>query len=237
MIDNVFFAIEIIGVIAFAISGALVAIHRENDWFGVLFLALITTFGGGIMRDLIIGVTPPRFFTSMPIHVTVCAATALAVFIFAAVFKSAYVRNEQTVKKINNYFDAVGIAVFSVVSVRIVIDECGPDNAFLAITMGMISAIGGGILRDLILRDIPFVLRKHVYAVAALAGAVLYYVLSVHLIGGSELGELIAKISGVILVFVIRVLATVFKWNMPKAIIFSKMRQQTQKAEEDKLHS
>jgi uncharacterized membrane protein YeiH len=235
MIDTVFLILEIIGVISFAISGALVAIDRETDWFGVIFLATITTFGGGILRDLIIGRNPPAFFTSMPLYVIVCILTAFVVFILAAIFKTQYIKNEEAMVKINNIIDAMGIAVFAVSGVKITMDFCGAEcNAFLAIMMGMFSAIGGGMMRDLILRDIPFVLCKRIYALATLAGSTVYYVFSVHIFSGSDFGEITSQIIGVAACFTIRVLATVFKLNMPRAINFEKLRREIErKSKED----
>ena len=98
--------------------------------------------------------------------------------------------------------------------------------------MGMISAIGGGMIRDMILRDIPFVLRKHIYAIAAIAGAGVYYLLSVHIFSGSDVGEMVSQVVGVVTVFAIRMLATYFRWNMPRAIVFSTLKQDTPDAQE-----
>jgi uncharacterized membrane protein YeiH len=89
--------------------------------------------------------------------------------------------------------------------------------------IGMLSAIGGGMVRDVCLRDIPFVFRKHIYALATLAGATVYYVLRVHVFEEGVTGDVISLVIGMLSVFTIRVLATVFHWNMPKAINFSKM--------------
>ena len=233
--DTVFYVIEILGVISFAISGALIAIDKETDFFGVVFLAVITTFGGGITRDLIIGNNPPSFFVAMPDLVPICIGTAIVVFVLAMLFKTKYVENEQLMIRINNVFDAAGISVFAVSGVRIAIDFCGENsNAILAIMMGMISAIGGGMLRDMILRDIPFVLCKHIYALATLAGSSVYYVLSVHILYGTEAGEVIAMVVGVVTVFVIRMVASYFNWNMPRAIVFSKLKSEEATVEEQK---
>ena len=104
------------------------------------------------------------------------------------------------------------------------LELCPEKGAFLAIMMGVLAAVGGGMVRDVCLRDIPFLLRKHVYALACLFGATLYYVLDVHLIGSTPTGEILAAVISMLAVFTIRVLATTFKWNMPKAIEFSKIQ-------------
>jgi len=170
----------------------------------------------------------------MPDYVIVCIATALTVFFLAYIFKGWYVKNEELMKRINNFVDAAGISAFTVSGVRIAMEVCPEGGAFLAILMGMITSIGGGMTRDIILRDIPFVLCKHIYALATLAGGALYYVLSVYAFAGSEIGEVIAQVSGMITVFLIRVFATVFRWNMPKAINFSKLKNGSECGAEEK---
>ena len=220
-VSTVFTVIEIVGVLSFSISGALMAIDKENDVFGVIFLSIITCFGGGIMRDIIMG-QMPAFFTSYVLVIT-AFVTSIVVFILAAVFKRQYVKNEALVNSVNNYLDAAGLAVFVVSGVKICISY-GATNPFLIILMGVLSGTGGSILRDIIMREIPHVLRKHIYVLAAFAGVGLYYLLYT-----LSVDDVIAMPLGALLVFSIRVCATVFKWNMPKAIDFKRLR-----AEEDK---
>ncbi|MBE6644251.1 MAG: trimeric intracellular cation channel family protein [Ruminococcaceae bacterium] len=208
--------LEIIGVFSFSVSGALMAIDKENDFLGVVFLALITSFGGGMLRDIFIGNTPPLFFTLYPL-IIVSAVTASAVFIIAALFKKKYVENEKLIQTVNNYFDAVGLGVFVISGAQICIDA-GFSNPFLIIIMGMLSGTGGSMTRDIIMNEVPLLLRKHIYLIAAIAGAGVYYVLIF-----LNVKNIIAVAVGALLIVIIRVLATMFKWNIPKAIDFSKM--------------
>lgn len=210
--------LEIIGVFSFSISGALMAIDKENDFFGVLFLAVITSFGGGMLRDIFIGNTPPVFFTLYHL-IIVSVVTAAAVFILAAVFKKKYVENEKTVEIINNYFDALGLGVFVISGAKICI-SAGFTNPFLIIIMGMLSGTGGSMTRDIIMRKIPALLQKHIYLMAALFGALLYYVF-----WRTGVSDLIAVPISAASIVIIRILATAFRWNMPKAIDFSKMSE------------
>lgn len=214
--STVLTVIEFIGVISFAISGALMAIDKENDFFGVVVLAVITTFGGGMLRDLFIGNTPPVFFTLYPLVIT-CIATATVTFILAAIFKRQYVQNEEFINAVNNYFDALGLGVFVISGAKLCID-LGLDNPFLIIVMGMISGTGGSMTRDIIMNEVPALLRKRIYLVAALLGASLYYLLY-----SLSVSDLIAIPVSIILIVVIRILATVFKLNFPKAIDFGKL--------------
>ena len=221
--ETFFFVLEVIGVIAFAVSATVAAIDNEVDLFGALLLSIITCFGGGMMRDVMIGDTP-RFFTNY--FLILCSVlTCLVVFVGAAVHKKGYVKHERIIDTVNNYFDAVGLGIFAVMGAKICISS-GNDQALIAISLGMVTAIGGGMIRDLCLDKIPFVLKKRVYAVAAIAGASLYYILWRF----TELPEYASILIGVITVFGIRVTATRFKLNMPKAIIFSK---DIEKEEED----
>jgi len=214
--------LEIVGVFSFSISGALMAIDKENDFFGVVFLAIITSFGGGMLRDIFIGNTPPMFF-KMSLLITVSVLTATAVFVLAAVFKRQYVKHESFVQTVNNYFDAIGLGVFVISGAKLCMD-LGITNPFLIIIMGMLSGTGGSMTRDIIMNEVPGLLRRHIYLMAAIAGASVYYLLI-----KAGVADILALPIGVVIIIVIRILATVFRWNMPKAIDFSKM------AEEDEI--
>lgn len=211
--DLFFFILESLGVIAFAVSGATLAIDKEIDLFGVVLLALITSFAGGMIRDVLLDRTP-SFFKSY-FHIACAIFTALLIFIVASVLKDKYLKNEKTVEKINNYFDAVGLGIFSVTGAKICI-ELGYDSAIVAISLGMITSVGGGMIRDVCLGEIPFVLKKRIYAVASLVGTSLYFTL----FKWTPVPEYMSLLLGVLAVVAIRIIATVFKLNMPKAIIF-----------------
>jgi len=222
MLETVIFIIEIIGVVSFCISGSVVAIDKEMDLMGVVLLALTTTFGGGVFRDLILGRTP-AFFVSMHLYVLVGTVTSILVFILAAAFKRWYVKHEEKINFYNNFVDAIGLGAFTVTSVDICLDVCPEKGPFLAIMMGMIASVGGGVVRDLFLDRVPNVFRKHIYALACLIASALYYVLRVYVFHGSELGEVVSSVVCIFTVFTIRVLASTFKWNLPKAIKFAEL--------------
>ena len=230
MIESILLAIEIIGVISFAVAGAIVAIDKETDLFGVVFLSLMTCFGGGIIRDITIGKNPPAFFRDLVYQVLMATLVALLVFVLARVFKKQYVKREKLVLAVNNYIDALAIGIFSVSGVQTCIDFFagkGQSAGFLlCAVLGMMSAVGGGMIRDLILRDIPFILRKRVYALAALIGASLYYLCVTVFFKDNMVMEVVSQIACITVVVVIRVLATTLKWNLPKAIIFSEIRDE-----------
>jgi uncharacterized membrane protein YeiH len=206
----------------------------------VLVLAETTVFGGGIIRDITIGRNPPAFFRELTYQVLIGASVALLVFILARVFKRHYVKREQLVLSINNYIDALAIGIYSVSGVQICLDffaAKGESAGFLlCAVLGMMTAVGGGMIRDLILRDIPFILRKRVYALATLISASIYYLLVVVVFPGDGVMDVVSQLLCIALVVIVRVLATKLEWNLPKAIIFSEMeKQETEKEAEPSL--
>ena len=207
-----FLVCEWLGTAAFAVSGAMVAIDKGKDLFGVIFLAMVTALGGGTLRDVLIGHFPPRMFTNYQ-YLTLAVVCALAVFLLADVFKERYVKSEQGIERVNNVFDAIGLGVFAVSGARIGMEAGFMDNAFLVTFLGMTTAVGGGMIRDVLLKEIPFVLNKRVYAVAAIAGALTYWVIEVVF-----LNPVLAYALGWLVVVTLRMLATIYKWNLPKAI-------------------
>lgn len=211
----VFTAIEIIGIISFAIAGAIEAINKETDLFGVVFLSVITTFGGGMIRDVMLNQVPV-FFTSYT-YVIICILTSLAVFLTAAVLKNKFVANEALIDRINNVFDAMGIGAFAVSGAKLTI-SLGYDEFFIVVIMGMITCVGGSMIRDFCLREIPFILKKRVYALAALSGGACYWIMM-----RLNANEIASMLISAFIVFAIRMLATVFKWDFPKAIDFKKL--------------
>ena len=225
-INGIFSFCEAVGTAAFAVSGAMVAVDRGTDIFGVLLMAVFTALGGGTLRDVLIGYFPPRMFTNFH-YVLLACLCALVVFVIARVYKERYVAREKMIEQINNVFDAVGLGVFAVSGARIGMEAGFADNMFLTTFLGATTAvaelshtslqtttaIGGGMLRDVLLREMPFVLKKRVYAVAAILGALGYALLL-----RAGVGEIMAYGLGMMITTAVRILATVFKWNLPKAI-------------------
>lgn len=208
--ELIYFIVEILGTIAFATSGAMVAISKKVDIFGVLVLSAITALGGGCIRDILIGTMPPRMFSDYR-YVIVATVVALIVFVVAYIFRDLYEKSQKTVDSVNNYIDALGLGIFTVTGVQVALETGYKTNAILAVCLGVITGIGGGVLRDVMLREIPFVLKKRIYALASIAGGVTYYYMSV-----SSSGRTKSIIVSVAVTFVIRLLATIFKLNLPK---------------------
>ncbi len=201
---------EIIGTVAFALSASLVAISSGLDVFGVVFLACITAFGGGIVRDIILGINPPAVFLDFQIF-TVAMAVAILTFVIAYLFKVKFKFFKAKIEVINNIFDAIGLAAFVVIGAEAACLNGYLENGFLVVFSGMITGVGGGIFRDVLIDTTPYIFKKHVYAVAAIIGGILYFVLRKY----TENIEL-ASIFSMALIFAIRMLATKYRWSLPK---------------------
>lgn len=204
------FIFEMVGTVAFAVSGAMVAIKKKVDIFGVVVLSTMTALGGGIVRDILIGHLPPTMFSDYR-YVLAAVLTAIIVFIIAYIFRDLYRRSEKTVDAINNVFDALGLGVFTVMGAKIAISSGFTVNGILVVCLAVITGVGGGLIRDIMLMEIPFVLKKRIYAVASILGGTAYHLMYVHLINIR-----VATIVSVAIVFVVRILATIFKLDLPR---------------------
>lgn len=209
-IENVLFWLEILGVFAFAISGAMVAIEEKLDYFGVIFLGIITALGGGVVRDTLLGKLPPQNFYNYHC-IAISLITATVVFIVAYVTREYYFSHTPLIGRINNGVDAIGLGVFTVSGIQIAREAGFAHNVFLLVFMGMMTGVGGGLLRDIIVGRKPLIFSKHIYAVATIAGGIFYLVCLAAGVGESQ-----ALVVSIILIFVVRMLSSYFEWNLPK---------------------
>lgn len=200
---------ELIGTIAFAISGALIAVRCCLDLFGVVLVGCITSVGGGIMRDLFLGKIPPSIFSNV-IFLAIAAATSIIVFIISYFNVEKFETLEKRIENINNIFDAVGLATFSIIGTELTCNAGFSDKAVFSISMGMLTGIGGGIIRDILVDKTPYVLQKHIYALASILGSSLYFFIRLYC------DRLVALIVGITTVILVRMLATKFHWKLPK---------------------
>ncbi len=192
---------ELVGVAVFAASGASAGVAKRLDLFGVAFVGAVAALGGGIVRDLLIGDIPPYAFTHWP-YLTVAICAALLMFWL----HPQYGRARRTVLVL----DAAGLGLFTATGTLKALDAHVP--AVGACLIGMIAAIGGGLGRDLLTVEIPFVLRREIYAMAALLGAALVVGL-VHL----HLPRGVIIVLTASLIFLVRILAVRNKWEAPTA--------------------
>ena len=204
----VFFVLEILGVVAFALSGALTAMKKEMDIFGAGVLGMTTAIGGGIIRDLILGIHPPTCFVN-PIH-------AILGFFLPMVTYIPKIQKMFTMNKRKTYdiclliADSVGLGVFTVIGVNTCFEVIQSVNCFTAVFLGVITGIGGGIIRDVFSQNLPKVFIKHFYACASIIGALIAYVTRFYF------GSIIASILGISVVITLRLLASFLHWKLPK---------------------
>ncbi len=208
--DTYILIMEIIGTIAFASSGAMVGVEKEMDVLGVCVLGMTTAVGGGMIRDLILGVNPPVMFQN-PIYALIAIAFSLIVF-FVAYYNRKLRESRLYVAydKLMALFDSLGLGIFTVVGVNAALNMEYETTGFLQIFVGVLTGVGGGVLRDVMAGNTPYIFVKHVYASASIAGAV------VCVLTGRYFGSLAGMLIGAVVVFVIRVLAARYKWNLPR---------------------
>lgn len=194
-----FFVLDIIGTIAFAISGALAAIRKRMDLFGVLIIAFVTAIGGGTIRDLLIGDTPVTWIRSL---------TATYAIFFSAVFTILF-RNKLDVIKTSLFlFDTIGIGLFTIVGIEkgLMFDL----HPIICVALGTISACFGGVLRDTFCNEIPVIFRKEIYATACIAGGLIFFLLR-----ETSLQQDFIYLLTAATIICIRLLAVIKSWSFP----------------------
>ena len=204
--DVLFAIFEIVGTVSFAISGAMEAIRHKMDLFGVVMLGVITATGGGVLRDVVIGAIPPRVFRD-PLCAILAAIVALAVFIALRCFQTSAAHFARVRELLYFAADTAGLAAFTVLG----IESAGGGNGALLLFVGIITGVGGGVLRDVLAGSVPSIFRKHIYALASAAGALADILLM------RVLPNEIAMLAGFGVVALIRILAAHFRWNLPRA--------------------
>ena len=203
--DLLFSIFEIIGTVSFAISGAMEAIRHGMDLFGVAMLGIITATGGGVLRDVVIGTIPPRVFRD-PTCALLAFAVSLIVFLAMRFFASKGDRFVRTRELMYFLADTAGLAAFTVLG----IESANRADAALLLFVGIITATGGGVMRDVLAGSVPSIFRKHIYALASAAGA-LADILLMRILSAE-----LAMLVGFGVVVLIRVLAAHFRWNLPR---------------------
>ena len=200
-IDGFISILDYLGTIAFAITGASKAISHKADIFGIIVLATVVGVAGGIMRDVIFGRFPTAF--SDPIYISLTVAAGIVMF-----FLYSKLKNQMNTWLV---FDAIGLGVFSIIGASIAYQIVG--LSFLPMLFaGVLTAIGGGILRDVFVREIPIVFVKEVYAVASVVGITIFY-----LVLSAGIDIQVASVIGIVSATGIRLLAMKYNWNLPKA--------------------
>jgi uncharacterized membrane protein YeiH len=193
------FIIDILGTFSFAVSGAFLAMQKKLDPFGVLVLSFVTAIGGGTLRDMMIGNLPVGWLRN---------ETATLVIFFSAIATMFFGRYLKQFTTTLFLFDALGLGLFTIIGL-----EFGIAKHFsmgVCIALGTITACFGGVIRDVLLNDVPLLFRKEIYAMAAIAGGLVYFGLK-----QVDLDENISKIICILIIFAIRVIAVRYKLSLP----------------------
>ncbi len=191
--------IDIAGIAVFSISGVFAAMEKKLDVFGVFIIAFITALGGGTLRDVLIGQLPVSWMYNLNYGLIVLLST------LAAMFFSNIIGNYQ---KTLLTFDSLGIGLFTVVGIQkgILLDF----HPAVCIALGTITACFGGVIRDILLNNIPLIFQKEVYATACIIGGVVYFVLM-----RLQMNEMITEMVSITFIVVFRLVAVRFNWQLP----------------------
>ena len=198
---NLLYAFDLLGTAAFAASGAWAGIRRQMDLLGVLVLGVVTAIGGGTLRDILLGDTPP-FCLQNDTYIYLSLGVAGAVFVFH--------RHLEHIAHPLLYLDAVGLGTFVVIGTQKAINFGA--GFIVAVTMGVMTATAGGVIRDMLSGQVPLILRKEIYASACIAGgALLFWAYRLHF------NHAISALAAAALVIALRLLAIRHNWALPRA--------------------
>lgn len=207
IMDIIWYIFDMIGTIAFAVSGALVGVARKMDIFGMTVLALATAIGGGIVRDVLLGYFPPNSLRNV-VYVTVVLAVTVIVFL---IYNSRYRKHAMGPRSRASYLlaDALGLASFTVTGASAGF-KLYPELPIFIVLLGTITAVGGGIIRDMLAQRIPSVLKEDVYALPSIIGGIVYYLMV------TSSWDSMAVYGAFTVVLVVRLLAIKYNWSLPK---------------------
>ena len=207
IMDIIWYIFDMIGTIAFAVSGALVGVARKMDIFGMAVLALATAIGVGIVRDVLLGYFPPNSLRNV-VYVTVVLAVTVVVFL---IYNSRYRKHAMGPRSRASYLlaDALGLASFTVTGASAGF-KLYPELPIFIVLLGTITAVGGGIIRDMLAQRIPSVLKEDVYALPSIIGGIVYYLMV------TSSWDSMAVYGAFTVVLVIRLLAIKYNWSLPK---------------------
>lgn len=206
--DTLIFILELTGMPAFAISGAALGMRKGMDAFGVVMLGLITSVGGGVMRDVVLGITPPRTFSN-PVYAIIAIVVSIITFIVGRRHRLDLARHKGWAMSML-VTDSLGLGAFTVAGMTLAL-EVGQEGAFLLVFVGVVTGVGGGVLRDVLAGERPYIFIKHVYATASLLGALVFLALY------RAAGVAWASIAAIAATVLLRSLSAHYRWNFPHA--------------------
>lgn len=208
MYEMIFLFFEILGTIAFAVSGALTALKQRMDMLGVCVLGCVTAIGGGIIRDVILGITPPKTFEH-PIYVTIAIITSLICFLPAV--QKALQERSLLETRLLILMDSIGLGVFTVVGIQTAQSLSHENSIFLLVFVGVITGVGRGVLRDIMAGEKPQIFYKHFYATASIIGALFCSIL------WDYIDITLNMCISTAVIIILRLFAARFRWSLPVA--------------------
>ncbi len=191
--------IDILGTIAFAVSGVFAAMQKKLDIFGVLIIAFITAVGGGSLRDMMIGDLPVSWMQDISYSIIIVITAAIVM---------AFNNTIGNFQKTLLVFDSIGLGFFTILGIQKGI--AFHLNPSICIALGTITACFGGVIRDISLNNIPLIFQKEIYATACIMGGVIYFFLL-----KTTLSKQVVEIICILIIFLIRILAVRYKWSLP----------------------
>ncbi len=198
---------ELLGTLAFAASGAMTGIRKGMDVFGVCILGLITACGGGMLRDVLLGNTPPAAFQN---PMTSAVAVAVSLILFLSGVRHLLMANQYYYDHFMRLMDSAGLGVFTVMGIQVAWKCVESPSVYLLVFVGVITGVGGGVIRDILAGDTPYIFVRHIYACASIVGAL------VCCLARAPLGEMTAMLLGAGIVVLLRLLSAYYKWNLPR---------------------
>ncbi|TRX42408.1 trimeric intracellular cation channel family protein [Flavobacterium restrictum] len=191
--------LDLIGTFAFAMSGALTAMNKKLDPFGILIIAFVTSIGGGTIRDIMIGRTPVGWMRDLNYLYAINLG-----YVMALIFKQKLLRLRISLL----LTDTIGLGVFTLIGIQKGLDY--GIHPFICVALGTITACFGGILRDVLCAEIPVVFRKEIYATICILGGIVFFVLQ-----SMAFNENVVYLATSLVIIVIRLLAVKFDWSFP----------------------
>jgi uncharacterized membrane protein YeiH len=194
-----FDALDLIGTLAFAISGALTALHKRMDPFGVLIIAFVTAVGGGTLRDVLIGRTPVGWMQDLNYLYVITLGFVLVVF-----FRGKLLRFKLSML----LSDTVGLGVFTLIGIQKGLDF--GVHPYICVALGTMTACFGGVIRDVLCVEIPVIFRKEIYATICILGGAVFFVLKEW-----QLPDTLVYLITSLVIIVVRLLVVKFNWSLP----------------------
>ena len=192
--------VDILGTFSFAVAGGFAAMDKKLDPFGVLIIAFATAIGGGTIRDLLLGRLPVAWLTN---------SVAIWAIIIGAISTLFFSTSLKKFDKLLFYFDAMGLGLFTMIGIQTALEE--KLSIGICIMIGTVTGCFGGVLRDVLLNNVPLIFQKEIYALASIMGGLAFFLLL-----RLQIPLNYSYVSGILIVFAVRVLAVRFSWSLPR---------------------